>query len=112
MTQYLQIQNIVINSKLPLNSACTSLNLYQVSNRYRILKRTDYNKYRGVITDLRKLHPCEAERVQLSLFMARGPGSGPLVGSRGNTPVGVEGAKPPPPEAPGLLHVKNTQEAF
>ena len=32
----------------------------------------------------------------------QGPAQGPLVGSRGNAPVGVKGAKPP--EAPGLVH--------
>ena len=35
----------------------------------------------------------------------QGPAQGPLVGSRGNAPVGVKGAKPP--EAPGLVHFKN-----
>ena len=30
----------------------------------------------------------------------QGPAVGPLVGSRGNAPVGVQGAKPP--EAPGF----------
>ena len=34
----------------------------------------------------------------------QGPAQGPLVGSRGNAPVGVKGAKPP--EAPGLVHFK------
>ena len=35
----------------------------------------------------------------------QGPAQGPLVGSRGNAPVGVKGVKPP--EAPGLVHFKN-----
>ena len=38
----------------------------------------------------------------------QGPALGPLVGSRGNAPVGVEGAKPP--EARGLLHILVPQE--
>ena len=40
----------------------------------------------------------------------QGPAQGPLVGSRGNAPVGVKGAKPP--EAPGLVHFKNQYNAL
>ena len=40
----------------------------------------------------------------------QGLAQGPLVGSRGNAPVGVKGAKPP--EAPGFLQLKSPLEPF
>ena len=55
---------------------------------WHLWKTASANTVRGVITDLRKIHPCKAERAQLSLFMAGGPGA------RLRAPGGVQGQRP------------------
>ncbi len=74
--------------------------MFQQACECSVLKNSEKLWTLIVCDNVRAQHARRARSAKPLPGGVQGPALGPLVGSRGNAPVGVQGAKPP--EAPGF----------